>query len=59
MIDEAEDTLEDVLEPHLIRQGLLARTPRGRVATARAYEHLGREAPRAPEQAGPGELPFA
>ena len=59
MIDEAEDTLEDVLEPHLIRQGLLARTPRGRVATARAYEHLGREAPRAPEQTGPGELPFA
>jgi Holliday junction DNA helicase RuvB len=55
MIDEAEDTLEDVLEPHLIRCGLLARTPRGRVATPRAYEHLGLPAP-APK---PGELPFA
>jgi Holliday junction DNA helicase RuvB len=56
MIDEAEDTLEDVLEPHLIRCGLLARTPRGRVATAAAYEHLGLPAPAAPK---PGELPFA
>ncbi len=57
MVDEAEDTLEDVLEPHLIRCGLLARTPRGRVATARAYEHLGLAEP-APGQR-PGELPFA
>jgi Holliday junction DNA helicase RuvB len=55
MIDEAEDTLEEVLEPHLIRCGLLARTPRGRVATARTYEHLGLE----PPKTRPGELPFA
>jgi Holliday junction DNA helicase RuvB len=55
MIDEAEDTLEEVLEPHLIRQGLLARTPRGRVATARTYEHLGLDVPKT----RPGELPFA
>ncbi|MFN9332148.1 MAG: Holliday junction branch migration DNA helicase RuvB, partial [Planctomycetota bacterium] len=55
MIDEAEDTLEDVLEPHLIRCGLLARTPRGRIATPRAYEHLGLPAP----AKTPGELPFA
>ena len=55
MIDEAEDTLEDVLEPHLIRCGLLARTPRGRVATPLAYEHLGATAP----TTRPGELPFA
>lgn len=55
MIDEAEDTLEEVLEPHLIRSGLLARTPRGRVATARTYEHLGLPAPKT----RPGELPFA
>jgi Holliday junction DNA helicase RuvB len=34
-------TIEDVLEPYLIRQGLLERTPRGRIATAAAYEHLG------------------
>ena len=53
-IDEAEDTLEDVLEPHLIRCGLLARTPRGRIATPRAYEHLGLPAP----AKAPGELPF-
>jgi len=56
MIDEAEDTLEEVLEPHLIRCGLLARTPRGRLATAAAYEHLGLPVPAAPK---PGELPFA
>jgi Holliday junction DNA helicase RuvB len=55
MIDEAEDTLEEVLEPHLIRSGLLARTPRGRVATARTYEHLGLDLPKT----RPGELPFA
>jgi Holliday junction DNA helicase RuvB len=55
MIDEAEDTLEDVLEPHLIRCGLLARTPRGRIATAAAYEHLGQKAPTERKN---GELPF-
>lgn len=55
MIDEAEDTLEEVLEPHLIRCGLLSRTPRGRVATARTYDHLGIE----PPKTRPGELPFA
>lgn len=55
MVDEAEDTIEDVLEPHLIRCGLLARTARGRVATARAHEHLGEPMPR-PHS---GELPFA
>ncbi len=55
MIDEAEDTLEEVLEPHLIRCGLLARTPRGRVPTARTFEHLGLDHPKS----RPGELPFA
>ena len=39
-VGEARDTIEDVLEPYLIQQGFLARTPRGRVATRRAYEHL-------------------
>ena len=58
MIDEAEDTLEDVLEPHLIRCGLIARTPRGRVATAITYQHLGLPEPKS-KPAGPGELPFA
>ena len=41
MVDEAEDTLEDVFEPHLIRCGLITRTPRGRLATPKAFEHLG------------------
>jgi holliday junction DNA helicase RuvB len=44
---EPRDTLEDVHEPFLLREGLLARTPRGRVATRRAYEHLGVEPPTA------------
>lgn len=45
-VGEAVDTLEDVYEPYLIQIGFLKRTPRGRVATDGAYEHLGR-APRA------------
>ena len=40
-VGEESDTIEDVYEPFLIQQGYLKRTPRGRVATARAYEHLG------------------
>jgi Holliday junction DNA helicase RuvB len=39
---EPKDTLEDVYEPFLLQRGLLARTPRGRMVTRRAYEHLGR-----------------
>jgi Holliday junction DNA helicase RuvB len=38
---ESRDTIEDVYEPYLLQQGFLARTPRGRVATRKAYEHLG------------------
>src|SRR5207342_1357061 len=44
-IGEEADTIEDVLEPYLLQQGLLKRTPRGRVITPRAYEHLGLEVP--------------
>ncbi|WP_340526247.1 Holliday junction branch migration DNA helicase RuvB [Cupriavidus necator] len=40
-IGEERDTIEDVLEPYLIQQGYLQRTPRGRVATAAAYRHFG------------------
>ena len=40
-IGEEKDTIEDVLEPYLIQQGFLQRTPRGRIATDRAYLHLG------------------
>lgn len=44
-IGEAKDTIEDVLEPYLIQQGFLQRTPRGRIATASAYQHFGKIAP--------------
>lgn len=44
-IGETQDTLEDYYEPYLIQCGLLQRTPRGRVATAKAYEHLGLKSP--------------
>jgi holliday junction DNA helicase RuvB len=44
-IGEEQDTIEDVLEPYLLQQGLLKRTPRGRVLTRRAFDHLGLPAP--------------
>ncbi|WP_373767829.1 Holliday junction branch migration DNA helicase RuvB [Glaesserella sp.] len=40
-IGEERDTIEDVLEPYLIQQGFLQRTPRGRIATSRTYSHFG------------------
>lgn len=45
---EPRDTIEDVYEPFLLQSGLLGRTPRGRIATRRAYEHLGVEPPETP-----------
>ncbi len=51
-VGEEPDTLEDVYEPFLIEAGLLHRTPRGRVATGLAYEHLGRTGPGASAAAG-------
>ncbi len=45
-VGEERDTLEDVVEPYLIQQGLLQRTQRGRVAAVAAYRHLGRIEPR-------------
>jgi holliday junction DNA helicase RuvB len=45
-IGEEADTIEDVLEPYLIQQGYLQRTPRGRIATPAAYAHFGVAAPR-------------
>lgn len=44
-IGEESDTIEDVLEPYLIQQGYLQRTPRGRMATAQTYRHFGLSAP--------------
>ena len=46
-IGEEADTIEDVLEPYLIQQGYLQRTPRGRIATLTAYRHFGIVAPAA------------
>jgi Holliday junction DNA helicase RuvB len=44
-VSESVDTLTDVIEPFLIKAGFLVRTPRGRVATPKAYAHLGRKIP--------------
>jgi Holliday junction DNA helicase RuvB len=44
-VGEEQDTIEDVYEPYLLQEGLIKRTPRGRMATPAAYEHLGLEAP--------------
>ncbi|MGQ0503286.1 MAG: Holliday junction branch migration DNA helicase RuvB [Panacagrimonas sp.] len=52
-IGEARDTLEDVIEPYLIQQGYLMRTPRGRVAGKLAFEHYGLKPP---AQLGGGDL---
>ena len=51
-IGEERDTIEDVLEPYLIQQGFLMRTPRGRVATRTAWTHFGLEPP---PQGQPGQ----
>jgi len=48
-IAEARDSVEDVVEPFLMQQGFIQRTPRGRLACARAYEHLGLTAPSTPK----------
>ena len=45
-LGEEANTIEDVYEPFLLQEGLLMRTPRGRVATVRAYEHLGKAVPK-------------
>jgi Holliday junction DNA helicase RuvB len=52
-LSEEGDTIMDVVEPYLLQLGFLDRTPRGRVATRRAYEHLGLSYPReiGPQQA--------
>ena len=44
-VGEEEDTIEDVYEPYLLKEGLIKRTPRGRVATAQAFAHLGLDPP--------------
>ncbi|ABD81793.1 Holliday junction branch migration DNA helicase RuvB [Saccharophagus degradans] len=49
-ISEERDTIEDVLEPYLIQQGFIMRTPRGRMATQLAYQHFGLNVPAALKQ---------
>jgi Holliday junction DNA helicase RuvB len=44
-VDEEADTIEDVYEPYLLQQGLIKRTPRGRVLTENGYAHLGMPPP--------------
>jgi holliday junction DNA helicase RuvB len=51
-LGEEAGTIEDVYEPYLLQEGLLMRTPRGRIATARAWEHLGRKVPKSLAQGG-------
>jgi Holliday junction DNA helicase RuvB len=49
-LSEARDAIEEVIEPYLLQQGLLQRTPRGRMLAAKAWRHLGLDAPKAPGQ---------
>lgn len=51
-LSEERGTIEDVVEPYLIQQGFLMRTARGRIATHKAYAHLGLKPPRKPEPGG-------
>ncbi|MNS86681.1 Holliday junction ATP-dependent DNA helicase RuvB [compost metagenome] len=55
-IGEEPGTIEDVIEPYLIQQGFLQRTPRGRIATQAAYRHLGLAGGETPGQGGQGSL---
>jgi Holliday junction DNA helicase RuvB len=60
-LSEERGTIEDVLEPYLIQQGYMVRTPRGRMVTRSAYLHFGLPAPASPrEEAGnrPLDLPL-
>ena len=45
-LSEPRDAIEDIIEPYLIQQGFIQRTPRGRVLTANAWRHLGLDAPK-------------
>jgi Holliday junction DNA helicase RuvB len=55
-ISEESGTIEDVLEPYLIQQGYMKRTPRGRMATAIAYQHFGLALPKTALAGLNGEL---
>ncbi len=57
-ISEEPDAIEDIYEPYLLQHGFLDRTPRGRTATRRAYEHLGLPVPDAASPNGPQKKLF-
>ncbi|MEY3551934.1 MAG: Holliday junction branch migration helicase RuvB, partial [Pseudomonadota bacterium] len=44
-LSEPRDAIEDIIEPYLLQQGFIQRTPRGRILTPAAFKHLGLEAP--------------
>lgn len=52
-LSEARDAIEDVIEPYLLQQGLIARTPRGRMLGRKAWTHLGLDAPKQPKEEAP------
>jgi len=49
-LSESRDAIEDVIEPYLLQQGLIQRTPRGRMLTQKSWHHLGMQAPKGPDQ---------
>ena len=55
-LSESRDALEEVIEPFLLQQGLIQRTPRGRMLAQAAWRHLGLEAPPSVEKRGQGDL---
>lgn len=55
-IGEDRETIEDVLEPYLIQQGFLQRTPRGRMATPSAWRHFGKIPPTGSAPMNPSSL---
>ena len=63
-LSEPRDAIEDIIEPYLLQQGFLQRTPRGRLLTSNAFRHLGlaepsRQAPQFGLFADDGDLPGA
>ena len=49
-LSESRDALEEVIEPYLLQQGLIQRTPRGRMLAQKGWAHLGLAVPKAPQQ---------
>ncbi|MCE8468221.1 Holliday junction branch migration DNA helicase RuvB, partial [Rhodovulum sulfidophilum] len=55
-LSESRDALEEVIEPYLLQQGLIQRTPRGRMLAQKAWSHLGLAPPRVPGQTAQTDL---